>query len=110
MKYIKQYEENTQTPERGDYVACKLKYVKYNSGDKLNVFIDNNIGKIIDDEGVRIGDPSYFVRYENVPDDLKSRFMYYNRTTIIMEPREILFFDKSKEKLKLKVATNKYNL
>jgi len=105
-------QEETNTPQKGDYVFCLN-----NTGvifSKIDQFLDNNIGQIeIIDNKEEIY--KYVVRYKNVPIDIQ----YYFRTNTVatdgfcrlnMSRREITYFAPTREELRLILKTSKYNL
>jgi hypothetical protein len=112
MKYIKQYENNTE-PQIGDYVICK------DDDDdfiEINDFLSSNIGRIIEPTDSETGswnsDKKIFIwvkftePYENYDEDADVitdgvRPFYKN---------EIIAFSPNKEDLKHIISANKYNL
>lgn len=96
MKYLKTF-ESVNEPQVGDYVSCEENDEYFTS-----YFISNNIGVIID-----VQDDLYFVKYNNIPKDIKEYFDEYCRD---MLRDEIKFWSKSKEDVDKYIATKKYNL
>ena len=81
--------------------------------DMFKDFIENNIGKILNKIGKDY--PLYEIFYKNVPRKIEHFFRkieYFMKPTynIHMHRKEIVAFAKSKEELKLKISTDKYNL
>jgi hypothetical protein len=73
MKYIKRFED-INTPQIGDYILAKLS--NDNKDEiviKINNFLNNNIGRIID----MSTNNSYVVQYENIPEQI---FRIFNHT------------------------------
>lgn len=73
MKHLKTF-ENLSTPKMGDYILAHKSEEHYDKGIiKVNKFINNNIGRVVevrnDDGGI-----AYGVQYENVPRDVKNLF------------------------------------
>lgn len=110
MKYLKTF-ESVNKLQNGDYVYC-VENIEYR-GD-IGEFISNNIGLLIrNDSGV------YYVRYENIPIDLKDNFTYLSDDCGIknMLKNEIKFWSKNRKDVEeylkeylLKVKEKKYNL
>jgi hypothetical protein len=103
MKHIKMFEDLNKEPEVGDYVLVRIDLKMYVLKDVVNNFINNNIGKIAYKytENVK-------VVYDNPPPELEKWFGFNGARTFDMD--RIVDFDKSKEKLKLRLAANKYNI
>jgi len=128
MKHIKRFNENylinnTTEPEIGDYVICSERDDNYNDDEglmKLYEFLDNNVGKYLENKDKKYdkygyGDfHEYIVQYENVPQYLLDNKMfitvYDNITVRPMSKSEIIYWSKNKEKLEVLIATNKYNI
>jgi len=105
-------EEETNTPQKGDYVFCLN-----NTGGKISKvddFLNNNMGQIgiIDKNEPKY---KYVVRYKNVPMDIQ----YYFRTNTLatdgfcrlnMARKEITYFAPTRDELRLILKTSKYNL
>ena len=99
---------NEGEPEVGDYVICTTKY-----SPDLNLYLSNQIGKIIgiDNENNRV--EPYQVHFINVPDSLrkyKNVRDYKYSNTIPFSRFEIINWSKSKEELKNIFDTNKFNI
>ena len=103
-------QEETTTPQKGDYVFC----LNSSGNKKIDEFLNNNIGQIgiIDNK-----EPTYkyVVRYKNVPIDLQ----YYFKTNTLatdgfcrlnMKRKEITHFAPTRDELRLILKTSKYNL
>jgi len=103
MKYLKHY-ENSKNPKVGDYVICNELENKY----MLSEFIANNIGLIVRN----FFGGSYQVKYENIPDEIKTCFGSDEKYSGLrgMFRKEIIDFESSKEKLEMKLNIKKYNL
>ena len=59
MKYIKTYEDLNDEPNLGDYVITTV--IISDVDPKLKFFLENNVGKIIQDQGK--GHQQYLVKY-----------------------------------------------
>lgn len=101
-------QEETTTPQKGDFVFC----INSSGDKKIDDFLNNTIGQIgiIDN---REKTYKYVVRYKDVPSDLH----YYFNTSqndgfcrLQMSRREITFFDPDRAELRLKKKMSKYNL
>lgn len=110
MKYIKKFElKIVEKLEVGDYVQMYQKLNK--SGKKYKFFIDNNIGKIMDIyDGIVV-----LLTYENIPEDLLFEFREIKIGDIIFNGKwfnilDIVEHGKTKEDVKLKIQSKKYNL
>lgn len=115
MKYIKTYEyltTDSYKPQVGDYVICK----DISGGSKLNYFLKNNIGQIVEiypNKSI----PTIIqhrVKYDFIPGRL---LKYFEDAPFPLAPgtrsftnTEILYFSHDKEILKILPITNKYNL
>lgn len=111
MKYLRNFENLTEFPKTGDYVLIKTNITNILNDEKYNrirVFIDNTIGIILDYNSYR----NYVVvKYENIPDDIKSYFTYIqDRYERMFEIDRIVAYGSTEEELKLKIQTNKFNI
>ena len=106
MKYIKQFENISKDPKVGDYVICE------EGNPELKEFIENNIGQIcrIYTEKYNPIYPKYYIKYDNIPDDLKGFSILNGIKVRIIFSHNILFYSNSIEELELKISANKYNL
>jgi len=119
MKYIKtfesilnkeiEYSEDDITD--GDYALFhydKLAEYAYHVKltPELKAFINDNIGiiNVISDKHYDWID----VIYENIPDDIKYKFS--SNGSIMLQKDAIVDFAKTKEELKIKLVSKKYNL
>lgn len=120
MNHIKLFEElNIGEPQIDDYVICKDLDVD-NSGDYLNFFLLNNIGKFIrlsNNYDVNVTSLpekyKYMIQYDNVPCEFEEDFHFgepRNNDCRIMKREEILFWSKDKKDLESIITANKYNL
>jgi hypothetical protein len=108
MKYIKQF-ENLVSPEIGDYVIC----IPRNMVENGEEFFNNTIGIIIGMTKEFCG-----VEYENIPTFISNYYCnwrekdgkQYRENIIWFNLNMIKYYGKSKEEVKLKNITNKYNL
>lgn len=99
MKYLKKYESIDES-KIGDYVICN------DNNLEVGEFIKNNIGQIINiSYGIH-----YYIKYDNIPDDIKKYFNDSMPDVRMMFREEVIHFSENKEKLKLLVTANKYNL
>lgn len=106
MKYIKSFESKITNPRIGDYVIID----PYTYPEEVSDWILNHIGRII---GIDTLEELYIVEYENIPEEWKGHFSYEKDEleNVRKTPRfGIEHFSKSKKKLELMLATNKYNL
>ena len=102
MKHIKKY---NRKPEIGDYVLCSE---NDKNDDDLNIFIDNNIGKIINIMPATNNTMEYYyVVYNKVPANIDRIFVNDGRN---MWLSEIKCWSKDKEELEAILNSNKYNL
>lgn len=118
MKYIKIYEDVSDEPKEGDYVICNRLTITTSKDDDetldiLEKFLENNIGKVLNIIGKR--NQLYVIFYKNVPKRIELYFRkidFFKKPTynIFMIRDEIVNFAKSKDELKLKMSTKKYNL
>jgi len=103
MKHLK-YFENIEEPQVGDYVICEE--LSNLTPDICN-FISSNIG-IIEYTKNDDGETSYYIKYENVPEDIFFLTLRNNKRDMSRE--EIIHFSKNKEDLEYIINANKYNL
>jgi hypothetical protein len=103
-------QEETTTPQKGDFVFC----INSSGDKKIDEFLNNNIGQIgIIDNNEKTY--KYVVRYKDVPIDIQ---YYFNTKTVEtdgfcrlqMSRREITFFGPDRSELRLKLKMSKYNL
>jgi len=115
MKYIKTYENiNEDAPQVDDYVICE----EYSDERELDIFLANNIGKIVDIEKntyfAGIKDIIYWVKYDsNIGEELETSFnfgKYMEKNTRPFDKKEIKYWSKNKEELEHIISANKYNL
>ena len=108
MKYIKKF-ENNKDPQIGDYVIVhehendpKNKYKK----EKLNNFLDNNIGRYIRENSHIIY--TYEIQYDNIEDYIS----YFNVETKsrLFSREEIVNFSPNKEDLEHYLTAKNYNI
>lgn len=112
MRYIKEFENISKEPQIGDYVFCSEQVG--NKLDDLDIFLENNIGQIVSIEDryikpTKVKECSYFVKYDNIPDNVKDVFSFYDDCRI-MVLEEIKFYSSNREEVELKIMANKYNL
>ncbi len=102
MKYLKKFEstENNE-PQVGDYV-----YVRQDDTPEDD-FLSKNIGVIIRIGDVDLGDNCFYIKYFNVPDVLKYRFLN-NHKYIFRE--DIVHFSKDLETIKAQIEGEKFGL
>ena len=106
---FKLYEKlDTGYPQLYDYVICYEKTNSYVSGNYLNDFLLNNIGKItlIEDRN----SIPFMVEYENIPSELDIWFHDIKLNCRGMRRSEIIHWSKNKEELEIFIQSNKYNL
>lgn len=108
MKHVRTFESLNikDTIKVGDYVVCKEN--KYGLDNNLLVsFLATNLGVI--KEIVRHDVPyPFYVKYENIPDEIRKNFMEGVRTFSIEEVR--LAIKEEIENQKILNDLNKYNL
>lgn len=111
MKHLKYFEHTWKgldiLPKLYDYVIC------YDmAGDKkLNAFLSENVGQII--EIAEKGDTSYpyQIKYDNMTiNKTFDRPYFFQNGVRSFEISEIVYCLSSKEDVELYIATNKYNL
>jgi hypothetical protein len=99
--------ENTNEPQVGDYVICHEIPIVSSNSDKLENFINNNIGQI--DE--KIKNNLFSITYLNIPNDIRNRFYYnYNKYNRRMRDFEIVYFSKNKIDVEKYLKAKKYNI
>jgi hypothetical protein len=103
MKYLKTYEKNIDNPQVGDYVIVHVDLKIYEFKDIVNNFINNNVGKIVHENEFEVK-----VTYDNAPPELKTWFGHDGTRTFSVD--RIVDFDKSKEKLELRLIAKNYNI
>jgi len=108
MKHLKTYESDETEPQVGDYVIC------YEPSINLKAFIENNIGQIdkINIELLgHINSKIYYVKYDNMPEELliKHKGMLVDNNRAVFK-EEILHISKYKEDLEPYISSKKYNL
>ena len=110
MKYIKQFDKlintNFKDAEIGDYVLCSEESTISDHDDDINIFIENNIGKIIE---LKRG-YDYIVEYDNIPKEFKNEFIYSNNSARGMFKNEVKHISKNKKDLEAILMSKKYNL
>lgn len=121
MKHIKSYEAiDNKQPKIGNYIMMEYPYNVpsfYNNPERFEIlqkFLENTIGKVI---GVKNYDEldtitrDITVLYEYVPTEIRKLFlMVQGGWTINFNHTKIKGFSTSKNKLKLQLSANKYNL
>lgn len=103
MKYIKLFDNKNPNLKIGNYVLVNIDY----SNPEFFNFINNNIGQIVGISGTHNDDLSLRIKYNNIPNDIKSFFRYDTRW---FAPYEIICVKKTIEDIKLQIDTNKYNI
>lgn len=114
MKYIKTF-ESIEEPKPGDYVIVKMPDVNFDGSknNKGKQFINNNIGKIIN---YSIYDNDQFlIKYDidfNTCGFDKSHFQFLEDPDgqRNIDKKYIVAFSPDKDKVKMLVQTNKFNL
>jgi len=110
MKYLKTYENLEQEPQIGDWVVVRIDDNRRSDGDNDTPWtnmIEKSIGQVISTP-----DEDCDYDYNNVKDYFKAwkiKYEWKQRHFIIFK-REIVFFDKDKEKVEAYTQTQKYNL
>ena len=104
-------------PQIGDYVCTKddthRTYAIFDIRKKLDNFLSNNVGNIVDIEYESDVDYPYNVQYDNIPTELNHYFEDNNISRINcrrFDESEILFFSKNKEDVETYIEANKYNI
>lgn len=117
MKYIKKF-ENLTIPKIGDYILTKYNVDDYkDSIPEIYVFLNNNIGKIIDKPNNNIHN-IYIVQYENIPKSILYNFNYEKNSFNdkqyenyrIVNLNNILHFSENKFDINIFKNANKFNL
>ena len=110
MKYIKTYENISNEPQVGDYVISIPKNIIPGSED----FFNNSIGII-----TKISKEHCGIEYENIPKFISKYYCswrqgpdgkQYQENVIWFNLDMIKYYGKSKDEVKLKNTTDKYNL
>lgn len=111
MKHLKIY-ENYNEIEIGDYVICESGKSNYNiQFKKLNDFIRNKIGKLIDIDNKSIpGSIYYIVEYDNIPDNISNFKRSRNESAFTMHKIDIINYSKDKNELESIINANKFNI
>jgi len=107
MKYIKKFENTEDKPKVGDYVLISI------DNDEENDFYSNNPGQIIKFFTLQKYRFTVMISYgKNIPDNMKNILLLNKRCGYykIFDYEDIFIFSKNKEDLKLKIASNKFNL
>lgn len=110
MKHIKTFENITEDSKYniGDYVLIDFRNMITESPAFVN-FVENNIGKVIDIDGVLIK-----VQYDNIPD--VSHFKNdsdrnpFNNNYVKLHESWIKYASNNKEDIEAYLNANKYNL
>ena len=105
MKHIKKFEQINNKPEIGDYVLCKAPNSALNP--YLIDYLNSNFGQIVDEFTTNTMGINYYVEYENIPEELKPKFLKSKR---IYREDSIIEYAKTKEELEVKLSAKKYNL
>lgn len=92
----------------GSYIIVKNnKYIN----EDLQMFIDNNIGKV---DNIKMKIPEYkkyvYLKYENVPTDIKNYFHGDNRDIRKVYLADIGYCSDYKEKLEMILNAEKFNI
>jgi len=106
MKHLKLFEKyNIGEPVLGDWVICKD--MDYPINKELTSFINNNVGKIVSNN--LSGYWVYWVKYYNIPDDLK---ICFRDSKMSMRRKDIKYWTipTNKKELETILQANKYNL
>ena len=103
MKYLKEYEDNKNKPEVGDYVIINNGEFN-NRPNSVIEYITTHIGQITSKNGKR-----YIVEFNNPP-ILHSSYDNSIKNGWGLSIEEIDFFSKDKKDLEHILAANKYNL
>lgn len=108
---IKRFKYNTLQPKIGDYVICDESNITFDNKvlhKKMNYFIDNNIGLIINEDYKGF---DYIVKYDNIPDSLMDQFSRFGLpNTRGFNVDEVVDFSKDKEILEARIRAKKYNI
>ena len=107
MKYIKYYEHSIKDElQINNFVSCRE---DSNETDiNLKNYIKDNIGKIFK---YNPRADQYLIEFNYAPDNLKGRFTKRNGKYLRwFSIDNIVEFDKSIDKLKLKIQSNKFNI
>jgi len=110
MKHLKIY-EGYNMPEIGDYVICDITPGQYDEFRELKDFLIVNIGLII--YAPKYSDEyDYVISFDNLPKNLDSMFgsNTKNGRGLKFSIDEIKHFSKDKEKMKIILSSNKFNI
>lgn len=104
MRYIKTYEDLTDTPQVGDYVIVDSSKMK-----DLHEFFDSEIGKIdsINQKESECKGWPYYVTFEK---RIPSSSFGESDDMMAFKQQEFLAWSPNKEDLKIYMDTKKYNL
>jgi phosphoribosyl 1,2-cyclic phosphodiesterase len=107
------YEESKEIlPVVGDYIIAKKENDDFEDDNFID-FVNSSIGYIFKNPGKYV----YIVKYEDIPENIKSFFQYSDYTkglkignSILVYGTDIEHWSKNKEDLTPFIKSNKYNL
>jgi len=109
MNHLKTFEKlNENEPEVGDYILAKWK----NAADDhpANIFVANNIGKLIKIEIDKYDVVFFLVKYNNIPKELELYKSMNNNTSFELKKEDLIKWSKNEEDLEMILQSNKFNL
>ena len=108
MKHIKLFESyNIGEPAVGQFVICN----EVNKDKNLELFINNNIGKIVTGLSIDVPGKDYYIRYYNIPENIRGHFSDNSKSSKrCMVRREIKYWSSDKSELEILLSANKYNI
>ena len=71
MKYLKSFEQNNSKFKLGDYIIAQ----NLTPFKEITKYLENNVGEISDID-YHLSSPIYFVRYINLPNNLKDEHLF----------------------------------
>ena len=116
ITHFKLFESENKFPEFLDYVSCDIS--DYTANRYLIEFISSNIGqisKIQESKTYNKNQMLYYVRYQNIPENIYTYFDKKGRTFDTEGNRLFILsnikeFGKTKEEVEMKISAKKYNL
>jgi hypothetical protein len=108
MKHIKIFETLRRKPKIGDYVRCQEK--TYFTDDDIFLFIKSNIGLIVNINQKPDFNHPYFIKYVNIPANIKHRFTDDGVRKFSLEEIKRYANNEEIKDYEIKQKINKYNL
>ena len=113
--------EGKKYPKVGDYVICELELYNSDAKEQATKFLNNSIGRIVDDEDAqvdfvsRIKIKSYKIEFFNVPSDVQREyFTTYSNTFPIYNSwvvfGDIRYWSEDKKELERILTERRFDL